>query len=105
MNTTTHKSPIQQILYESIFGTFTMQDKVEMRSIFFHRLISLPNGQKTRVLKAGMEVTCIDGELVDAANSICATHIILQMFGTLANTNFELKVRDLFTEEITFVKL
>lgn len=105
MTTTIDRSLVQQVLYENIFGTFTMNDEMELKSIFFHRLIHLPNGHRTKILKAGMEITCIDGELVDAVNLLCATHRIQAVYGTLINTNFKIQVIDLFTNEISFVKL
>lgn len=92
-------------IFTDIFGRFTMSEEFEMRTIFLATPVRLPNGKQTRVLKAGMEVCVIEGELVSAITSKDATHRIIALYGTLNNQDFKLHVINIETNEPSFVNL
>jgi len=72
----------------------------DLNSIFLEKPITV-NGSSIKRITQNMNVCIKDGKLADGKE----THTIQSLKGTLANTKFEISVKDLKTKELSTINL
>jgi hypothetical protein len=85
----------QQELYKKV---------MPLNSIFLSRPVRLNSEKKSLFIRPGDKVRIERGELVDCLDDY-PTHKIINCYGTMANTDFSIDVKDLRTGKQSNIKL